>query len=279
MEPIVLKNKDFEATFLPDVGMNLISFKKGNVEIIDQTTKAQFEERYAGLGALIGPHFHRKKYPVKVKDESLFPHIARLKTPDPFSHGIGRYAPWKAEVKDQTITAVLTGKDTWNGVPLAELEGQNFKMNYKIELIETGLKLHLDVVSDTDSLVGIHFYYRLPNNKGTVISQVQSDFVQDGILKPIPKEWGYDNHTLRFDLSHEADYTFLPHPHPREGKILLETTEYKLQTTYTCVCEENCWQLYHPAGASFVAIEPVSAHDPRHPNLTVSGLDIKLEIL
>ena len=65
----------------------------------------------------------------------------------------------------------------------------------------------------------------------------------------------------------------------REGKILLETTEYQLATSYLCNCQENCWQLYHPKGASFVCIEPISAQDPRHANLTVSSLHIQLEIL
>lgn len=42
--------------------------------------------------------------------------------------------------------------------------------------------------------------------------------------------------------------------------------------------EENCWQLYHPEGASFVCIEPISSQDPRHPNLSVSAISIRLAI-
>ena len=62
MQYIVLKNSTennipLEATFAPLQGMNLLSFKKGDVEALDQTTKGLFIERYAGLGALIGPHF------------------------------------------------------------------------------------------------------------------------------------------------------------------------------------------------------------------------------
>jgi len=116
----------------------MISFKKGGLEIIDQSTQDQFKERFAGLGALIAPHFHRRRPESipPIKDENLFPHIARVKahgTQDPFSHGIGRYAPWKAEFTPTKVTAVLTGKDTWNGVPLSALEGQNFKMNFTAE--------------------------------------------------------------------------------------------------------------------------------------------------
>lgn len=291
MSPIVLEahtpdGKLLQATYLPDKGMNMISFKKGDIEVIEQSTWPMFEERYAGLGALIGPHFHRKLPQVvpKVKDESLFPHIARVKANgvlDPFSHGIGRYAPWKAEATKNKVKAILTGKDLWHDVPLASLEGQNFKMEYIAELKENGLFIHLSIVSDTDSLVGIHYYYALPNGRGRVISEVQKVMRDEKReLRPIPENWQMDaKNRLVFDLNQEADFTFRPHPNPLEGTILLETDTYTLKTHYGCVCEENCWQLYHPKGANFVAIEPISSQDPRHPNLSVSALDIHLEII
>lgn len=290
MNPIILTNtsdtgEQLQATFLPDKGMNMVSYKKGSTEIIDQSTKSLFEERFAGLGALIGPHFHRRNPAVlpKITDESLFPHIARVKAKgvaDPFSHGIGRYAPWKATATSNAFKATLTGKDTWNGVPLSALEGQNFTMHFNGTLTPKGLHLDLDVVSDTDSLVGIHYYYHLPNGTGKVISAVQPDYIADGEKKPLPSTWKVDDqHVLTFDLTEENDFTFFPYPSPRAGKILLDTGAYKLQTTYTCPSTENCWQLYHPKGASFVCVEPISAQDPRHPNLTVSSIHIELEIL
>lgn len=290
MEKIILENQtqsgcQLQATFLPEMGMNMISFKKDNVEVIDQSTWNIFEERFAGLGALIGPHFHRRNPALlpKIKDESLFPHIARVKAKgvqDPFSHGIARYAPWKAETTKTSIKAVLTGKDVWNGVPLADLEGQNFKMHFDVELKSNGLFLNLSVVSDTASLVGIHYYYALPEGKGTVITKVQDQVRINRELQKIPEAWNYDEqHILKFDLDEEADFTFRPYPDGLAGDILLETQAYHLRTRYKCICEENCWQLYHPKGASFVAIEPISAQDPTHPNLTVSGLNIHLEIL
>jgi hypothetical protein len=274
-----------QATFLPDKGMNLVSLKKGDLEVIDQSTHHLFEERYAGLGALIGPHFHRRKPETvpKVKDETLFPHIARVKAKgiqDPFSHGIARYTPWKAEATKQSVKAQLTGKDTWNGVPLSALEGQNFNMTLEAHLKEEGLFLALSIVSDTASLVGIHYYYALPQGKGRVISHVQNQVIIAGELKPIPSNWQFDSQQrLIFDLQEEADFTFRPYPDLLKGDILLETDEYQLRTRYYCNCAENCWQLYHPQGASFVCIEPISSQDPRHPNLTVSSLSIHLEIL
>jgi hypothetical protein len=292
MEPIVLKNvsergEELEATFLPDKGMNMISYKKGAIEIIDQSTKDIFEERYAGLGALIGPHFHHRNPGIipAIKDESLFPHIARLRAKgvqEPFSHGIGRYAPWQITQKSETmVSAKLTGKDNWNGVPLAALEGQNFTMTLDAELIPSGLQLHVSVVSDTDSVVGIHYYYHLPQGKGTVSSRIQKKYIENQEVKEPPQAWFKDiSQTMQLDVnSQAADFTFFPFPNTLEGNILLDTGTYKLLTTYMCRSQENCWQLYHPAHASFVCIEPLSAQDPRHPNLTASSLQIKLAIM
>lgn len=290
MSPIVLEHltkqgERLQAIFLPDKGMNLISLKKDHLEVIDQSTKNLFEERYAGLGALIGPHFHRRKPETipKIKDEEQFPHIARVKAKgvqDPFSHGIARYAPWKAEATANSVKGLLTGKDLWNGIALSALEGQNFNMQMEADLREEGLFLTLSIVSDTASLVGIHYYYALPKGKGKVISQVQNQVAVEGELKSIPSHWQFDSQQrLIFDLEQEADFTFRPHPNLLKASILLETEEYQLQTHYNCICAENCWQLYHPKGASFVCIEPISSQDPRHPNLTVNSLNIHIQIL
>lgn len=290
MQPIVLKNRSLngahlEATFLPDIGMNMISYKKDDIQIIDQSTKAAFEERNAGLGALIGPHFHRRRAQCvpKIKDESLFPHIARVKAKgitDPFSHGIARYAPWKAHQEGNKVIAELSGKDSWNGIPLAELEGQDFKMTFSSTLEPEGLKLHLSVVSATDSVVGIHYYYHLQEGPSQVISRVQDTFLCNGENKPLLPSWQVDaDKTLFFDLAEACDYTFYPYPNLSSGEILLKTAAYTLLTKYKAPSQENGWQLYHPEGASFVCIEPVSAKDPRHPNLTVSSLEIMLSIL
>ena len=66
MKKIRLKNTStqghpLEATFLPEGGMNLCSYRLGEIEVIDQETLPLFEERRAGLGALIGPHFHQRE--------------------------------------------------------------------------------------------------------------------------------------------------------------------------------------------------------------------------
>lgn len=272
------------ATFLPHMGMNLMSFKRGNLEVIDQSTKDLFEERFAGLGSIIGPHFHRRNAEILpiIKDEHLFPHIARVKAKgiaDPFSHGIARYAPWNVEASENSIKGHLSGKDLWNGTPLSSLEGQNFKMTFSAEMTREGLQLELSVVSDTASLTGIHYYFHLPSGKGTISSRVQNKIIEDNAVKPIPDKWAYDSQQqLQLPLEEGIDCTFYSFPNPLEGNIKLKTDTYELTTTYSCLSQENCWQLYHPAGASYVCIEPVSSQDPRHPNLTVSSININLHI-
>ena len=290
MNTIVLKSQDpsktsLQATFAVDKGMNLLSLKKGDLEVIDQTTLALFEERFAGLGALIGPHFHHRNENIlpKIADETLFPHIARVKAKgvaDPFSHGIARYAPWQASHTDLALSAKLSGKDLWNGVPLAQLEGQNFAMNFKAELKNSTLYLNLDVVSDTDSLVGIHYYYRLPQGSCKVYSQIPLRDLNNEDLQKASKNWKIDpQQTFTYDLNGAIDHTFHSFPQPRQGIITLDTGGYKIITRYFSPNEENCWQLYHPEKASFICIEPISSKDPRHPNLSVSSLQIEIEIV
>jgi|694.fasta_scaffold13162_13 hypothetical protein len=290
MAEIILKNKTLqgdplEVKFLPDKGMNMLSYKKGSLEVIDQSTISLFDERFAGLGPLIGPHFHHRNpqtIPL-IKDEALFPHIARIHAKgiqEPFSHGIARYAPWtNVQASETKIKARLTGKDSWNGIPLAQLEGQNFTYDFSAELKSDGLWLNLSIVSDADSLVGIHYYWHLPEGQGKVISRVQNRYHGESGWQPIPTNWSYNEQQfITFDLTEAADYTFFPFPNPLEGKIALYTKEYSLALSYDCRSQENSWQLYHPKGASFVCIEPLSAQDPRHPNLTVSSLSIHIEI-
>lgn len=290
MAKIILKNKtatgdDLVATFLPESGMNLISYKRNNIEVIDQSTRHLFEERFAGLGALIGPHFHRRKSETipQLKDESLFPHIARVRATgpqDPFSHGIGRYAPWQATFTETKVNAVLTGKDTWNGVPLSAIEGQNFKMTFNVELTTTGLLLDLAVVSDTASLVGIHYYYHLPQKTGTVTSRIKKHFMENGTLQDLPDHFPVDAQQMaRIPLNRSIDWTFYPFPNPLETQILLDAETHKILTTYWCASQENSWQLYHPENASFACVEPLSSQDPRHPNLSVSSIRIHIELL
>lgn len=274
------------ATFSPGKGMNLLSFKKGELEIIDQSTKPLFEERFAGLGAMIGPHFHHRKESVIaiIKNEALFPHIAKVRAKgvkEPFSHGIGRYAPWTIEqLNENCIRAVLTGGQLWQGVLLKELEGQDFKMGYTAQLLPQGLEIDLYVSSETESVVGLHTYYALSNGVGKITSRIQNHYIDKSVIKRLPSTWNFSSdHTLSLTLDQEIDFGFHPFPDPLQSTVLLECPTHQVKVHTLCNNQENSFQLWHPLGASFVCIEPLSAKDPRKPLLSVSQLKILISIL
>lgn len=292
MKTITLRNisengAPLEVTYLPEMGMNMASYKKGDIEIIDQSTKPQFEDNFSGLGPLIGPHFYRRRPEVlpKLADEKAFSHIARIKEKDtktdPFTHGVGRYAPWSYEHDENSIKATLKGSDTWAGLTLKEIEGQDFTMTFTSTLTPKGLNINFSVVSEADSIVGIHYYYHLPQGRGRVIGKVKNQYLDINEIKTIPTTWNFDpsTHELEYILDKHTDFAFHPFPDPTIGDILLDTETYQLRTQFESVSEECSFQLYHPKGASFVCVEPTSAQDPRHANLTVSSIKISLEIL
>ena len=283
---IDLAGQQLITCFNPEKGMNMLSYQRAGLEVIDQTTRPLFDQRYAGLGALIGPHFHHRNPDVipPVKHEELFPHIAQTKikgTQEPFSHGIGRYAPWKVEfVSEGEIRAVLTGSQEWNGSLLKDLEGQDFVMRYQAKLVAEGLEIDLSVKSDTESVVGLHTYYALTHGQGVVTTRVQDHYVEKSHSKSIPSTWNYGvDHTLTYPLSLETDFGFHPFPNPLHAQVELACASHSVRVEYTCDNAENSFQLWHPAGASFVCIEPLSAKDPRKPKLTVSRLKILISIL
>ena len=278
MEDVSLEEGGVKAIFSPQGGMNMKSLCFGNFEVIDQSTKGLFEERLAGLGALIGPHFYRRKEAIIPKlDLSPFPHAKE--GGDPFTHGIGRYAPWTFTKEPHKIDATLKGSDVWNGIKLSDLEGQDFTMRYTASIFKGGLDISLSVVSQADSLVGTHFYYSLPEGGGRVVSRVASDYIVKGKAEEIPASIGFDKEssTLNFSLDQEADFTFHPLS-PLKGEIALETKAYTLLITYESASSENSWQLWHPKEKNFVCIEPISSFDPRHANLTVSSIKIRIEL-
>jgi galactose mutarotase-like enzyme len=270
------------AAFAPDIGMNLVSYRLGDIEVIAQSTKSDFEKSRNGLGPLIGPHFHERKSHLIPRLDHEFSHekfMRERNKEDIFSHGVSRYAAWKAETKEDSIHAEISGEDNLEGIPLSTIEGQNFKMQFNARLTPLGLKLNLSVISDADSLVGFHYYYALPNGKGRVRSPIQNVYIENGEKKSIPESWQLDaERWLTHPLENEIDYTFFSYPSPLEGTIILETDTYNLVTQTHCQSAENSWQLWHPKDASFVCIEPISSQDPRHPNLTVSSINATIRI-
>ncbi|MCK4934433.1 MAG: hypothetical protein KAR79_02485 [Simkaniaceae bacterium] len=286
LENLTNDHKLITATFTPLQGMNLISYKKNAIEAIDQSTLPLFQERSAGLGALIGPHFHRKKDSElpRAFDESLFPHIAKVKANgvnDPFSHGIARYAPWKYVCSKTQIQATLSSKDKWHGIPLSTLEGQEFEMTLNIRLLPTGLFIRYGITSERPSVIGLHYYYHLPEKTGLITGDITPKYRDLESWKPIPKEWIENNPShLHFTLEEAADYGFHPREDLHENRMILTTNTHELHILYGSPSEkESSCQIYHPKGASFVCIEPLTALNPREPTLNHSILETKIEII
>lgn len=284
MDLVNLKNKDVTATFSSLRGMNLMRLQVKGVDIIDQNTMPLFEERFAGLGSLIGPHFHHR--PLNqippVPSESLFPHIARLKAKgvlEPFSHGIARYAPWKARASESSITAKLSGEDLWNGVPLSVLEGFSFQMELSACLLPEGISLDFSVESENPSLIGLHYYYTLPLGEGKIKAAVENKYRSQDEWKPIPASFLDNEGNLCFDATQEVDVGFIPKKTKEGFEIFYENTQFVLRISFQVEGDAASWQLYRPKEASYICIEPLSTKNPKHPISKKSRLQVRIEIV
>ncbi len=291
MKKITLTNTDatgqkLSATFAPSHGMNLISYRAGELEVIDQATLPFFKERYAGLGPLIGPHFHRRETFPEGFDTSLFPHIEKVRkkgTKEPFSHGIARYVPWKFVSSGTQIQAKLKGSDLYKGVPLSTFEGMDFTMTFDARLLSSGLHIVYAIRSSEPSIIGLHTYYAI-SGKSSVHGEVKETYRSGKEWHPLPKEWtGGKPHHLQFDLENEADYGFIPLKRAENQhfyRMILDTEQYSLHLDYNTISEEeiSC-QIYHPKGETFACVEPLSARYPNLPVLDQNKLEINIQIL
>ncbi len=285
VDTIVLKHGPYEATFLPNSGMNLASFRKGDLEIIDQSTRSDFEQTGAGLGCLIGPHYGDRKSEVipQVPNLELFPQVASMQqrnAADLFHSGVGRYAPWQIlNSSPDTVSAAITGKQEWNGTTLGFIENQNFRMTCEAQLNEKGLQITLSVVSDSDSIVGFAHRYHLPDGNGTLVANVDDKIWQKLESSPLPTEWNYTNTRLQLELPDEANMTFHPILDPLQAQILLQTSTHTLRVNYHAPSQQNCWHLFRKKNSTWASIQPLSAKFPVRPTLTVSSISLSLEVI
>ncbi|MBP9840946.1 MAG: hypothetical protein KBC64_00805 [Simkaniaceae bacterium] len=255
---ISLANEEYEAVFDPENGMTLLSLKKNGLEVIDQTASSK-------KGPLIGPHFHIHTQYVPPNGES-------------YHHGVARYASWRYVHSQTQIKGHLSSKDSLDGYPLSLLEGQNFEMTFEARLIPTGLRIKQEIQSEHPSMVGLHYYFK-KGSKGVIHAEVEENYNDQGTLHPIPENW-MKGKQLFYNLNAQTDFGFIPVDSSHEHKVMYETDEYSMLIHYqTANPLEVQFQLYSPLGASFVCIEPMSAAEPRQPNLTHSILETKFEIL
>lgn len=273
MQTITIKKKQndgsfIQATFATDRGMNLISLKKGSVELIDQSTKQLFEERFAGLGALIGPHFYHRKAEALPPPcpHDLFPHIAKVLAKGQkefFSHGIGRYVPWQVVATEEKIQGKISSVDRYKDYTLEEIEGLNFVMQYEAILLEDRMRIVISSNSDTASCVGLHYYFAM--GKAASVNAAISPFCYfQGEKKELPNSWLKTNNFLSLPIDQELDYGFLPKLENGLATIVLKTEDYSLKMEVTPLDgSQLSFQVYHPNNGSFVCVEPISAENPR----------------
>ena len=275
--------EEYHVTFLPLNGMPFVSFKRGDVEIIDQSTWQLFHEKNAGLGQLIGPWFyHRKNDAIPmVADTSLFPHISRIKSQEPFSHGIGHFVRWNYSNSDTSIRAHISGMDAIGNVTYASLAGFDFKFDYEAHLTSAGLEIDLKVESPTNRcFAGLHTYYSLEKNSGRVSINCDEKYNDMGTLRVIPDKWRGKETTLDFDFKEAADYGFFPNTEEKCGVAMLTTGNRKVKISYKANdANEHGFQVYHPEGASFACIEPGTARNFREAKLKRNHIKIKIEVL
>ncbi len=290
MKTLMLQNKSstgslIKAIFAPDKGMNLISFQRANIEVMEQTTKDLFDFRCAGLGALIGPHFHhRDAKDIPSINDDLFPHIKSLrekKVLEPFSHGIARYVPWKYAASDTQIKAHLSGSHEHKGVFLRDLEGFDFEMKLDIRLLENGLFISYHVDAEKPSTLGLHYYYALSNQVGKVWGDTNGYIRKDKTWNKMPEKMQSSTSKFAIDIDSKTDLDIgiSPLDPQEENKVILDTDDYSLHIYYNSDSnKEGSLQIYKPQEASFVCIEPLSAKFPRKPHLLQSTLEVKIEI-
>lgn len=290
MEKIVLQNETakkelLSATFLPKLGLNLASYKKNSMEVVDQTTKEAFFERFSGLGPIIGPHFFRMEenkivHPLR---KDLFPHIDRVLKrgqKDPFSHGIGRYVPWTVEHTCSTLSATLQGHDRFEGAYLKDLEGFDFSMFFEAKLLPDGLDISMSVSADQECVCGLHYYFALENKKGRILSPIQNTYNDGGTFKPLEKNWIHgDDNLLNLPIDGFVDYGFLPLFEKGSSWVKLHTGSRSLQVDYQGDLEAISCQIYSPKEADFVCIEPISAKNPRALDKTSNRFHAKISII
>jgi len=212
---------------------------------------------------------------------TFIPKLMEKKQKEFFSHGIARYVPWKYEGDESSISATLSGEDKFQGFLLKEIEGKSFELKYHAALTEDGLSIRYSMETEKPSVIGLHYYYALPNKSGSVFSIVAPDYHHPEGWKPIPSSWCLKEGELAFEVNEDtvADFGFTTQGDALEGQIELDAGAYKLQINYQASSPEHAWQLYHPKGAAYVCLEPVSAKNPRDATSISSELKVQIKIL
>lgn len=258
MENIILREGTTEAEFDWGNGLSLVRFRTKDGEVKD-------------CAKIIGPHFGRRIPDILPKEAQ------REGKSDPFPHGIARYAPWSCQVNESSLSARISGKDLFRGVPLKNIQGQDFTMLCDVKLMEEALSYELSVVSESDSLIGLEWI--LDVEQATVQSDVKNLFYASNEIQQLHPEWKTEEMGfMKYAISpqEKTDFVFHPFFDPLRGKITYQTNSRSIRTEYESHSQEISWHLSHEVGAKSFSISPVSSQNPWRPNLTVSSIHISI---
>jgi len=281
---IILQEKGIQATFDPEHGLNMMSLIIEGLQLIEQSTKNGFLESSRGLGPLIGPHFyHRLSSRIPHLDNqalnALSTTIHFRQESEPFSHGIGRYVPWK--ILDQGpkgFKASLHSDDRICGLTLAEIEGFDFEMAFEAEVSQRQLKIHYSAKSSSQPVVvGLHTYYALDPMMKTA-DLFAAPFYYDKLnKKAVSSEWLSDQ-GLSIPLNEPLDYTFSPEINKEGfGRVEIKRGGSTLLIQAKALPDLS-FQLYRGEDSPFICIEPIAAINPRIVTQKNASIEVRISL-
>lgn len=245
---IVLKAGDLQATFLPESGMRCVNFMYREQALLEE-------------GLVVGPHFGKRK-------------MKSLK--DPYPYGLGRYGNWEANASASSFRAHINGDMTWQNEPLKALQNQNFKMTFEGDITPTELVLTLSVISDSDSIVGIEYFFPYAHANRFIETSAKREIYIEGKESTLPERWDYSpNGKLKVPTSEDYAFSFRPYPNPTQGEVIIDDL---LKVKYESISEESSWILRNHPQEKIFSLGAVSSQNPWKPNLTVSSITIKMSV-
>ncbi len=250
VKEINIASKDTSASFTCSHGLNLISLKQGDTEVIHSAPEG-----------FIGPHFGFRLPSLLGGGE------------DPYPFGAARYLPWEAEKKSESaLHAKISGNHE-------SPEGQKFQIDVDANIADETLRLHQSVVSEADSLIGCQARLHLPEGENTLSIDSRDKYYLNGTLTEVPVSWERSSDgfvTVSLNTPFEAG--FRPVIDLLRGRVQLKTSSYSVVLEYTSISEESSWYIIYPDEGSHISIAAVSSQNPWRPNLTVSSIDMSLKI-
>lgn len=281
---IVLEAKGIQATFDPEHGLNMMSLVIEGHELIAQSTKNGFLESSRGLGPLIGPHFyHRVSDTIPYLDSQTIDLLSKKirfrQDPEPFSHGIGRYVPWKIlHQGPKSFKACLDSHDQIAGITLAEIEGFDFFMEFEAEVSQRQITIRYSAKSSSQPVVvGLHTYYALDSMMKTC-DLMGAPFYFDKLnKKAVPPDW-FSDQGLRIPLNKPLDYTFSPQINKEgfgEVEVKRGVSNLLIQAKAT---PDLSFQLYRGEDSPFICIEPIAAINPRIVTQKNASIEVRISL-